>query len=84
MVSLCKGTHLIECLAGQHYEVELVEDDLGMRKVFGRALDIGRAHIHGNSLDLGRIPAVLAANEQHSVWRLVTASGRPPTASARI
>src|SRR5215510_3351120 len=52
-------THLIECLAGQHHEVELVKDDPGLWKVFGRALDIGWAHIHGNRLDLRGIAAVL-------------------------
>src|SRR5271156_5593254 len=51
---------LIECLAGKHHDVELVEDDPGMRKVFSSTLDIGRAHIHSNSLDLGGIAAVLA------------------------
>ena len=53
------AAHFIECLAGQHHDVELVEDDPGMRKVFGRTLDVGWAHIHGNSLDLGGIAAVL-------------------------
>src|ERR1700739_3318931 len=51
--------HLIECLAGQHHEVEFVEDDPGLRKVLRRALDIGWAHIHGNSLDLRGIAPVL-------------------------
>src|SRR6266403_1933010 len=59
-LTLKLAAHLIECLAGQHHEVELVEDDPGMRKVFGRAHDIGRAHIHGNGLDLGGVAAVLA------------------------
>src|SRR5271154_2882774 len=27
------ATHLIECLAGKHHDVELVENDPGMRKV---------------------------------------------------
>src|SRR6516164_11407101 len=52
--------YLVECLAGQHHEVELVEDDPGLRKMLRRALDIGWAHIHGNRLDLGGIAAVLA------------------------
>src|SRR5215831_14161955 len=53
------AAHLIECLAGQHHEVELVEDDPGLRKVFRRALDVGSAHIHGYRLDLRGITAVL-------------------------
>jgi hypothetical protein len=52
-------SHLIECLAGKHHHVELVEDDSGMRKVFGRTLDIGWVHIHSDSLDLGGIAAML-------------------------
>src|SRR5438552_12799270 len=54
------AAHLIECLACQHHDVELVENDPGIGKVFRRTLDIGWAHIHSNRLDLGGIAPVLA------------------------
>src|SRR4029077_5446665 len=47
--------HLIEGFAGQHHDVELVENDAGLRKVLGRTFDIGGAHIHRDRLDLGGI-----------------------------
>src|SRR6516165_12073517 len=59
-LTLKLAAHLIECLASQHHDMELVEDDPSLRKVFDRSLDIGWAHIHGDSLDLGRISTVLA------------------------
>src|ERR1700752_2058732 len=58
-LALKLAAHLVECFAGQHHDVELVEDDPGLRKVFGSTLDVGWAHVHGDSLDLGGIAAVL-------------------------
>src|ERR1700760_3111924 len=52
--------HLLEGFAGQHHDVELVENDAGLRKVLGRTFDIGGAHIHRDGLDLGGIAAVSA------------------------
>src|ERR1700737_3312223 len=68
------AAHLIECLASQYHDVELVEDDPGMRKVFRCALDIGWTHIHGNSLDLRGIAAVLAQRLGEGSESLCTAS----------
>src|SRR6266850_1113115 len=58
-LALKLAAHLVECLAGQHHDVELVEDDPGVRKVLGSTLDVGWAHIHSDRLDLGGIAAVL-------------------------
>jgi hypothetical protein len=56
-LTLTLAAHLIECLASQHHGVELVEDDPGMRKVFGRTFEVDWAHIHGDSLDLSGMAA---------------------------
>src|SRR5258705_2105463 len=50
--------HLLEGFAGQHHDVELVENDAGSRKVLGRTFDIGGAHIHRDRVDLGGIAAM--------------------------
>src|SRR6202023_3928221 len=50
--------HLLEGFAGQHHNVELVENDAGLRKVLARTFDIGGAHIHRDRLDLGGIAAM--------------------------
>src|SRR3984957_8893535 len=52
--------HLLEGFAGQHHDMELVENDAGLRKVLARTFDIGGAHIHCDGLDLGGIAAVFA------------------------
>src|SRR6516162_4678298 len=59
-LTLKLAAHLIECLAGQHHEMKLVEHDSGLRKVLCRPLDVSRTHVHGNGLDLGGIATVLA------------------------
>jgi len=52
--------HLLEGIAGQHHEVELVKDDRGFGEALAGPFHIGGAHIHRNRLDLGGIPAMQA------------------------
>src|SRR5258708_19634187 len=40
--------------------MELIEDDLGCRKMLDRSLQIGWAHVHSNGLDLSRITSMFA------------------------
>src|SRR5260370_37064427 len=40
--------------------MELIEDDLGCRKMLDRSLQIGWAHVHSNGLDLRRITSMFA------------------------
>src|ERR1700692_982331 len=53
--------HLLEGFARQHHEVELVENDAGLRKVLACPFYIGWAHIHRDRLDLGGVAAAQAA-----------------------
>src|ERR1700736_1003857 len=66
--------HLIEGFAGQHHDVELVENDAGLRKVLGRTFHIGGAHIHRDRLDLGGIAPVQAQRFGEGSQGLDTAS----------
>jgi hypothetical protein len=40
--------------------MELIEDDLSLRKMVGCSLQVGWTHVHGDGLDLGGITPMLA------------------------
>jgi hypothetical protein len=51
---------------------KFIKDDLGLREIVGRALEIGWTHVHGNSLDLSRLPPMLAQRLSEALERLGT------------
>ena len=73
-MTLKLAAHGIEGLAGQLHEVKLVEDNLSLRKMGARPLDVGRAHIQGKGFNLGGVAAVLAQGLGKSSQGLRTAA----------
>src|ERR1700756_1006767 len=54
--------------------MKLIEDDLGLRKMFSRSFEKGWTHIHSDGLDLGRITPMFAQRLSKAAQCLGTAA----------
>ncbi len=52
------AAHLVDGLADQLHDVELVEGDLGFGQVLGDASDVGTAHVDADFLDAAGVAVV--------------------------
>jgi hypothetical protein len=53
-----RASHLVDGLADQLHDVELVESDLGLGQVLGDASDVGTAHVDADLLDVAGVGVV--------------------------
>src|SRR5258708_21679586 len=67
------STYRVKGLTGQQHHMELIEDDLGCRKMLDRSLQIGWAHVHSNGLDLSPITSLFAQCLSKGAERFATA-----------